>query len=137
MHLNLLLMLLVCLVPVFQKITSAVKQSPTPVELWCGGDDTLTQGVCDAVYREFASTPGFVVDSEETPGTLIVTIPTNVDWEERGKRTRVFYKVEFTTTDDKKLGTKKGACWHDDFRTCASQVVKHAKNAARKLSVKR
>ena len=117
-------MLLVCLVPVFQKTTTAVKQSPTLVEVWCGGDDNLTQGVCRAVDHEFASIP-----------TLIVTIPTNFDWEEREKRTRGFYTVEFTSTNDKKLGAKKGACWENDFRTCASQIVRHAKNAAHKLSV--
>ena len=50
----------------------SVKQSQTLVEVWCGGDDNLTQGVCRAVDSEFASTPNFVVSSEERPGTLIV-----------------------------------------------------------------
>ena len=133
MQVNLLLVILVGLAPLFQETTTAVNRSQTPVELWCGGDDNLTQGVCRAVFREFATSPDFRVSNGEEPGSLIVTIPTNVDWKERGKRTRVFYIVEFTSTHEKKLGTRKGACWDNDFRACATQIVKHAKIAARKL----
>jgi hypothetical protein len=64
----------------------------------------------------------------------IVTIPTNVDWKKRGTRTRVFYTVEFASSTDRKLGKKKGACWENELKTCASQIVKQAKIAARKLT---
>jgi hypothetical protein len=111
-----------------------VKESQTLVEVWCGGDDNLTQGVCRALDSEFASTPDFVGSSGERPGTLIVSIPTNVNWKERGKKTEVFYTVEFKSTNGKELGTKKGACWENDFRTCATQIVRQAKIAARKLT---
>jgi hypothetical protein len=103
---QIVLVVLVCLISVFQT-SSPIKQSQTLVEVWCGGDDNLTQGVCRALDREFASSPDFVVSSDEKPGTLIVSIPANVDWKEKGKRTRVFYKVEFKSTNGRKLGTKK------------------------------
>jgi hypothetical protein len=132
MPLNLILLILVCVIPVFQK-NAPVKQSQTIVEVWCGGDDNLTQGLCRAVDSGFASSTEFIFSSEaETE--LNVTILTNVDWKQRGNRTRVFYKVEFTTIKDKKLGTKKGECWEDEFKTCASQVIRHARSVVRKLN---
>jgi hypothetical protein len=106
---------------------------PVIVEVRCGGDDNLTQGVCRNVYNEFASTADFVITDEDNTATLIVYIPTNVNWKQRGKRTRVFYKVEFLSNNEKQLSKKKGECWDDDFKTCASQVLKHARSAARKL----
>jgi hypothetical protein len=65
---------------------------------------------------------------------MIVTIPTNVDWKERGTRTRVFYTVEFTSSNDRNLGKKKGECWENELKICASQIVRQAKIAARKLT---
>ena len=41
MQLTLMALTLVCLVPVFQKTSSPVRQNQTVVELWCGGDDDL------------------------------------------------------------------------------------------------
>jgi len=131
-----LLVLLFCLIPVFQKTNSPLKQSQTPVQVWCGGDDNLTQGVCRTLYTEFASNPQFVVsEDEQRPGTLIVRIPTNVNWKDRGKKTRVFYTVEFKSSDDKKLDAMNGECWENEFKECASQIVRKAKRVTRKLSV--
>ena len=109
MQITLVAVVLVCLVPAFQKTTNPIKQKQTLVEVWCGGDDNLTEGLCRALDSEFASTPDFVASSGERPGTLIVTIPTNVDWKDSGKRTRVFYIAEFRSTNEKKLGGMKGA----------------------------
>lgn len=126
-------MIVVSSVSIFQKEAVRPKPTQTPVDVWCGGDDAYTQGVCDAVEKAFASSPDFDFNSETKPGTLVVTIPTNVDWKQIGKRTRVFYTVEFTTVDDKKLRTRKGKCWNDDFARCANQIVKQARIAVRKL----
>ena len=133
MQVNLIVVVLVCLVPIFQKTSTPVKQRQTIVEVWCGGDDNLTQGVCRTLDSEFASTSDFVVSSGETRGTLIVHIPTNVDWKQRGMKTRVFYTVEFESTNEKKLDSMKGECWENDFKECASQIVRKAKKVARKL----
>jgi hypothetical protein len=131
---NLLMMIFICLIPIYHKDASPLKQTQTPVEVWCGGDDGLTQGVCHALESAFASTADFVTSSGKRPGTLVVTIPYNVSSKESGKRTRVSYTVEFTSSNDKKLRTRKGSCWEDDLATCANQIVAQARIAARKLN---
>lgn len=93
----------------------------------------LTRGVCYALESAFESTSDFALSDGNPPGILVVTIPTNVDWKENGKRTRVFYTVEFTTADDKKLRTRKGKCWNDNFARCANQILKQARIEARKV----
>jgi hypothetical protein len=65
-------------------------------------------------------------------GTLIVLIPTHVGWKHVGSRTRVLYKVEFKTTNDRRIATMKGSCWEDALGECAAQIVKRAKKEARK-----
>ena len=140
MQIVLLATVLVCPFFPVQNTAIEVKQSKTFVELWCGGDDNLSQGLCHALESEFASSPGFIVLADESSHDkhvkLIVTIPTNVDWQERGTRTRVLYTVEFKSSTDRKLGTKSGACWENELNTCASQIVRQAKIASRKLNGK-
>jgi hypothetical protein len=118
---------------IFQKEAAPISPTKIPVEVWCGGDDMLTRGVCYALEDAFASSADFALSDGHPPGILVVTIPTNVDWKEKGKRTRVFYTVEFTTADDKMLRTRKGKCWNDDFARCVNQIVKQARIEARKL----
>ena len=138
MQIDLLATVLVCLFLPVQHIPIEVKQSKTFVELWCGGDDDLTRRVCHALESGFASSPDFVLLADENSHDkhvrLIVTIPTNVDWQERGTRTRVLYTVKFKSNTGRKLGTKSGACWENELNTCASQILKQAKIASRKLN---
>ncbi len=60
--------------------------------------------------------------------SLVVTLST-----EASPRTQVLYAVEFTSADDAKLGSSKGSCWDTKLEKCATQVVKDAKTAARKI----
>lgn len=133
MNLVVSMMMAVSLLAIHQKEAAPPKPIQTPVEAWCGGDDNLTRGVCYSLVTAFESTADFAVSDGEKAGTLVVRIPTNVEWKDIRKRTRVFYTVEFTTADDKKLRTRKGKCWDDDFAECANQIVKQARIAARKL----
>ena len=135
MQINLLVSVLIVLSTfgIYQKKAPPPKSPQTPVEVWCGGDDVFTRGVCDALEDAFASTANFVPSNGKRPGTLVVRIPTNVNWKESGKRIRVFYTVEFTSVDDKSLVTSKGSCWDDGFAECANQIVKKARVADRKL----
>jgi len=125
-----LLIMLVSLAVLFQQPPD---QNKPVVEIRCGGDDNLTQGICRNVYNEFAASPDFVITDEENTGTLIVKIPTNVHWKQLGNKLKVFYVVEYLSNNEKKLSKKKGECWEDDLKTCASQVLSKAKSAARKL----
>jgi hypothetical protein len=63
-----------------QNTTGAEPQRPhkTPVEVWSGGDDGLTQRLKASIEKEFESSPDFQMSEGKKPGTLIVTIPSNV-----------------------------------------------------------
>ena len=105
------------------------------MELWCVGDDLFSQGMCKAFFSAFESTSDFELQEENKPGNLIVTIPENVGWKKFGKRTKIFYLVEFSTSDDRVFMTSKGWCWHKDYATCANQILKQTKIAARSYHV--
>ena len=106
---------------------------PTLVEFWHVGDDGLSQKIADQVEAAFAQSPDFKLSGGHEPGTLIVTIPTNVDWKRVGKRTQVLYTVEFAWPDHKASSKATGACWDDNPAECAAQILSDAKSAAHKL----
>jgi hypothetical protein len=96
-----------------------------------GGDDGLTQGLKVAIEDSFKSSPDFTLSSGKKPGTFVVTIPTHVRWKQVGRRTKVFYTVEFASAENQNIGTRTGSCWDDTLAKCAAQIVKDAKIAAR------
>jgi len=112
----------------------AVAQRPTPaesmpVEVWCGGDDGLTSRLRDALELEFAGSQKFTLSSGKKPGTLLVTIPTNVDWKVVAKRTKVLYRVQFEfANDNASVVSRKGSCWEDQLSRCAADIVHGAEN---------
>jgi len=83
---------------------------PTLVEFWHVGDDGLSQRLAERVESEFDRSPNFAIGSGKKPGTLVVTIPTNVEWKLVGKRTQVFYNIEFATADDETISKSSGSC---------------------------
>jgi hypothetical protein len=105
----------------------------TPVEVWTGGDDGLTQRLRVALETALDSSPEFARSYGKKPGTLIVLIPTHVGWNDVGDRTQVLYKVEFRTATDHLIAKAKGSCWDNNLAECAAQIVKRAKKAARKV----
>ena len=109
------------------------RTKPIPVEVWCGGDDGLTMRLRDTLENAVKLSPYFSLSSGKIPGTLVVTIPTNVGWEQFGGRVRVFYSVEFASADDQFIGKITGACWDDKLTICAAQIIKNAKVASRKV----
>ncbi|MDQ1637587.1 MAG: hypothetical protein QOF62_926 [Pyrinomonadaceae bacterium] len=116
MQINFLMpvMIVVSFLAIYQKEAAPLKPIRTPVEVWCGGDDMLTRGVCYATENAFESAADFVPSYGKKAGTFVVTIPTHVKWKERGDRTKVSYTVEFTSIDDNRVGSHKGSCWDDD-----------------------
>ncbi len=107
--------------------------APTLVEVWCVGDDVLTSRFRNTLEDTFNSSPDFSLSSGKKPRTLIVTIPTNVHWKQIGRRTKVFYTVEFTSSENQRIVTRNGTCWDDTLMKCAARIVKEAKTAATKL----
>jgi hypothetical protein len=106
---------------------------PRPVEVWRGGDEELTGRLKNTLESAFESSPDFVLSRGKKPGTLMVMIPTHVRSQQVGGRTQVLYTAEFAATDDQRIGASTGSCWDDALMTCASQIIKDAKVAARKL----
>jgi hypothetical protein len=117
--------------------SASAQAPPTLVEVSCVGDDGLTHGLRDAVENALKSSSDFQLSSVKKPGTLLVTIPTNVVWKQAkqaDKRTKVLYRVEFASADDKTISKSTGSCWDDTLTKCADRIVKEARTAARKTS---
>ncbi len=118
---------------VLQTTAGTASTKPTFVEVWSGGDDSLTTGLRNVLENAFKSSPNFALSNGKKPGTLIATIPTHVEWKRAGKRTKVFYTVEFTSVDNQHLGVSKGSCWDDAMAKCANKIVKDATAVAHKV----
>jgi hypothetical protein len=125
--------ILVSVFPIERNNPEIRNQRKPPVELWCTGDDLWSQRMCQAFFAAFESSPDFDLQQENKSGNLIVSIPENVGWREVGKRMKISYVVEFSTSDDRVFMTRKGSCWHEEYAKCANQILKEAKVAARKL----
>jgi hypothetical protein len=106
---------------------------PTLVEVWKGGDDGLTNRLADALEIAFRASPNFKLSFGKNEGTLVVTIPTNLEWKQIAGRTKALFAIEFSSTDGRPLGRSQGSCWDNELQKCASQVVRDAKVAALRI----
>lgn len=104
-----------------------------PVEVWSGGDDGLTQRLRDAMERAFQASPDFAMSFGKRPGTLVVTIPTHVKWQNVGDRMLVRYTLEFSSASGQRLASREGHCWDDEYPKCAARILDDTKAAARKI----
>jgi hypothetical protein len=111
---------------------SATSRKPVLVELWHTGDDGYSQRLTVTMEETFARAPEFVSSSGKKPGTLIVRIPENVDWEKVENRIRIHYQVEYSWTDRPTKDMRVGSCWDDEFPKCAAQILEGAKEMVRK-----
>lgn len=105
----------------------------TPVEIRRGGDDGLAVRFADALEAAFRGAPEFSLGSDKVPGTLIVTIPSNVTWKQVGDRTQVNYSIQFTTIDSQPVGSSSGTCWEDQLQQCIDHVLEDAKAVKKNL----
>ena len=112
----------------------ASPEKPILFEFWHVGDDVLSERLAVEVDKAFELSPGFTLSEGKKQGTLIVTIPENVDWKPVSTRLRVLYKVTFATATDHVFRTRKGSCWEDALSECAAKIVNEARIAARKGS---
>lgn len=112
---------------------NASPATPTPVVIWRVGDDGLTLRFTEAVKAAFKASSQFSEGRSDQPGALIVTVAGHVSWKEVGKRVRVSYRVTYSDTAERLLGTARGKCWEEHLSKCAADVVKRAVAAARNL----
>lgn len=99
----------------------------TPVELRRVGDDGLTSRFADALEKALTSAPDFSITAGNSPGTFVILIPSNVDWDQSGDRLRVKYAVRFERIGIGPLGTSRGECWDSRLEDCATQVLRDAR----------
>lgn len=118
------------LVTVAAGCAATAPRSVTAVEVWRVGDDGLTLKFSEAVEAELRANASFVLSRGKKPGTLIVRIPSNVEWEPAGSDTRVKYEVAFETADSKHLRVKKGSCLESSLSQCAQEIVREAELVA-------
>jgi hypothetical protein len=112
---------------------SIQRTSGKPVEVWGGADDGLTIRLKDALKDAFRSSSEFHLSGGKEPGTLVITLPSNVGSQQVGGRTQVLYMAEFASSGGQDLGESKGSCWDDALAKCAAQIFKDAKIAAGKV----
>lgn len=103
-----------------------------PFEVWRGSHDGYTVRFADALERALASA-GFTGSYGNKPGTLVVTIPSELGWEESGGRVRTAYSVVFSDATGRRLGSAKGTCWEVEFASCAARVVRSAEKISRRM----
>jgi hypothetical protein len=126
-----ILLTLIALLGMGNCVLSAAWETPLSVEVWTGGDDGLTQRLRDEIENRFKASSHFVLSSGKKPGTLIVTIPTNVTWTAKGTRTHVRYKVEFSSAAGSRIGISSGSCWDDRLADCAAEIYRGAQKVAK------
>jgi hypothetical protein len=111
---------------------NATSRKPVPVELWHTGDDGYSQRLTVTMEKTFTRAPEFVSSSGKKPGTLIIRIPENLDWEKIENRIRIHYKVEYSWIDRPTQDMSVGSCWDDEFSKCAAQILEGAREMVRK-----
>ena len=104
------------------------------VEVWRGGDDGLTQRLGDALQNAFDNSRDFTPSTGGKPGTVIVSVPSNVGWKQFGNRTQVRFSIDFKNTDGATIGRSEGRCWEDAVAACAARVLRDLKRTAGKIS---
>jgi hypothetical protein len=107
---------------------SAPPRTRTGIDVRCDGDDGLTSRLCDSVDSAFRASQDFTEDSTVQSIQLIITIPTNVNWKNVGRRTRVFYSVELSSANGKLIGKSTGNCFEDKLVNCANQILNKARS---------
>ena len=120
--------------------TGAAAEAPMLVEVLSGAHDGLTQKFAVAIEKALISSPDFVVrrqgmmeGAEGTVGILVVRIPTHVYPRHRGRRTRIIYRVEFSTKDNHRVLETQGCCWAGSVKKCAKEVLQDGKLAAKRV----
>ena len=109
----------------------AVAREPAPIRILTGGDDGLTQRLLDAIEERLRSSGRFAPSPVTSNSNVLrMTIPTHVQWEPVGNRTRVRYQLEFRRGETgEAFGFFEGTCWENELSVCARQALFAATSA--------
>ena len=100
-----------------------------PTEFLVTGDDGLTSGFAQAITDALSNSESFAAPTSNNNAGLVITIPTNIYWQDVRGQTNFQYVVVFTDKSSKYLGISIGACWEKGMAGCASTVVQEAEQA--------
>lgn len=110
--------------------TLAQERKPTTsTELWVTGDDGLTQRFAQALTTSLSKSKVLSAPTSNNNDGLVLTIPSNLYWQEVGGNTNFQYVVIFTDRSSKYLGISIGACWENGMSWCADTAVGEAEKA--------
>ena len=104
--------------------------NPIPVQIVTGGDDGFTQRLADAARGKFEKSAAFTLAPASATNALIVTIPTHVEWQEVGRKTRISYKLRLERAG-RVLEESGGACWENELHVCAESILVAAGRATK------
>lgn len=100
-----------------------------PTEFWVTGDDGLTSRFAQAITAALATSKSLATPTSNNSAGLVLTIPTNVYWQDVRGQTNFQYIVVFTDKSSRYLGISTGACWEKVMAGCAGTVVEEAEQA--------
>jgi hypothetical protein len=108
----------------------------TRIELWCVGDDGLTQRFRDALERAIKNNNEFTLAFGHEPRsstTMVVTIEDHLSWRPVRTRAEVSYKIKFEDSKGKKLGNSAGSCWEDKLSICVERAMGDLKRIVKEM----
>jgi hypothetical protein len=109
---------------------SPVQLPPTiSVVIRSSGDDGLSQRLELALERAFSASTRFTLAEGSEKPDLVVTVPENVDWKQRGKRVTAVYRVQFSAERPLARSSSSGNCPEDALDLCARRIVSDASAA--------
>lgn len=109
----------------------------TRIELWCVGDDGLTQRFRGALERAIEKGCEFILAFGNEPrssNTIVVTIENHLRWRTIGIRKEVSYKIKFADSKGKMLGNSTGSCWEDNLSTCVNKTMDDLKRIVKDIN---
>jgi hypothetical protein len=84
-------------------------------------DDGLSLRLADAIRSEVGKSSHLSLAPRKGPAALVITITTNVGWEQVKGRTLVKYRVQYERTGMTK--DDSGTCWENELPRCGKQIV--------------
>jgi hypothetical protein len=116
---------------------SQIVTEPVRIEIWCRGDDGLTQRFRAELEAALRDTDGFTLASggeATTARTLVVTIDNHLSWQHVEANTQVSYAITFQGPNAEVLGSSVGSCWEGDLSACVRRAVIDTQQAAKKVA---
>lgn len=98
-----------------------------PVAVSLVGDDGLTQNLDQELKNAIQRDRDLRAVGPDDAGGLTISSESNVDWDKLNGRVVVIYRVFVTGREAANPVPLTGACWENDLRKCARDIVERTK----------